>query len=101
MTMAYELQWTEYSRDDYRSLDGAQRVVVDKGLARIRERGMQTGQPLSGNLAGCNKIKHRKLGLRIVFRAVGDRIEVVEIVAIGRRADGEVYRQASRRLDSK
>ena len=97
--MSYELQWTEYSRDDYRSLDGAQRVVVDKGLARIEERGMEAGQPLSGDLAGCNRIKHRKLGLRIVFRRVGDRIEVIEIVAIGPRADGKVYRHASSRLD--
>ena len=97
--MAFELQWTEYSREDYRSLDGAQRIVVDKGLARISERGIAAGQPLSGHLAGCNKLKHRKLGLRIVFRAVENRIEVVEIVAIGRRADGEVYRSAKRRLE--
>ncbi len=97
--MAYELRWTAYSKDDYRRLDASERIVVDKGLARIQERGMEAGQPLSGALAGCRKIKHRKLGLRIVFRELEGRIEVMEIVAIGKRADGAVYRHATTRID--
>lgn len=28
---------------------------------------MQAGQPLHGNLAGCRKLKNRKMDLRIVF----------------------------------
>lgn len=96
--MAYELEWTRYSRDGYRSLDGSRRVVVDKGLARIKERGMQAGEPLSGDLAGCNKIKHRKLGLRIVFRPSTAGIEIIEVVIIGKREGDRVYRDAAERL---
>lgn len=96
--MAYELSWTDYSRADYERLDGVQRVIVDKGLARIRERGMQAGQALSGDLAGCRRLKYRKLGLRIIFRELAGRMEVIEIVAIGQRAGSRVYGRATKRV---
>jgi mRNA interferase RelE/StbE len=94
----FELEWTSYSKNDYEGLDGSQKLVVDKALARIRAHGMQAGQPLGKGLVGCNKIKHQKMGLRIVFRESPNGIEIIQIVAIGKRADSKVYRAARHRL---
>jgi mRNA interferase RelE/StbE len=93
----FELEWTEYSRKDYKALDGSQLVFVDKGLDRIRKLGMAAGLPLAGDLAGCRKLKHQKLGLRIIFQQSKRGITVIQIVAIGARSDSAVYRQAKHR----
>jgi mRNA interferase RelE/StbE len=91
----FEPIWTEYSRNDYKELDGSQKVFVDKAIDRIRERGMEAGKPLYGLLSSCRKLKHRKMGLRVVFREVADGIE---IVAIGKREGKAVYQDAEARL---
>ena len=94
----FELEWTQHSKADYGALDGSQLVFVDKALDRIRILGMEAGSPLTGDLIGCRKLKHRKLGLRVVFRQSEKGIQIVQIVAIGSRSDAAVYRQAKTRL---
>lgn len=59
---------------------------------------MQTGQQLRGKLADCRKLKHKKLGLRVVFRQSDLGIEIIEIIVVGKRDDEEVYQLAERRL---
>lgn len=83
---------------EYLALDGHTRKLVDNGLARLAERAGEIGKPLSGALAGCKELKFRSDGIRIVFRIVDGVVEVVEIVAIGRRDKGKVFSVASRRL---
>ena len=51
----YSIVWTEYSKDDYEKLDGSQKVFVDKAINPIKLNGMDSGEPLRGNLAKCNK----------------------------------------------
>lgn len=55
----------------------------------------KTGKPLSGELAGCRRI--RTSDVRIVYRIHADIIEVL-IVAVGPRRNDEVYRTARRRV---
>lgn len=50
------------------------------------------------NLIGCRKIKFRKAGIRIVYRIVGDKAEIAEIIIVGKREDNEVYQEAYKRL---
>jgi mRNA interferase RelE/StbE len=50
-------------------------------------------------MPGCYKIKLKDAGYRLVYRVFDDRI-VVQVVAIGRRERDEVYKAATRRLDS-
>jgi len=97
-TELFELQWTEYSKKDYDALDGSQLVFVDKALNRIRLLGMQAVTPLAGDLAGCRKLKHQKLGLRVVFRQSDNGIQIIQIVAIGSRSDLAVYKLSKTRL---
>ncbi|MFD2831045.1 type II toxin-antitoxin system RelE family toxin [Corticicoccus populi] len=94
----YELQFTQYSQAELDKLDGSKKIFVYKAFQRIKIRGMEAGQPLSGELNQCRKLKNNKLGLRIVFREVNDKIEVIEIVAIGNRSDKEVYKNSIKRL---
>ena len=94
----FELEWTEYSRQDYDSLDGSEKVFVDKALDRIQAKGMEAGQPLYGELSGCRKLKHRKMDLRVVFRQSAKGIEIIQIVAIGKRRDSAVYNAVYKRL---
>lgn len=96
--MVYELQFTEHSLKEERSLDGNERVFVDKAFQRIKERGMEAGQPLKGDLKNCRKLKNKKHGLRIVFCQIDNKIEIIEIAAMGKRSNSEVYNNAIKRL---
>ena len=59
---------------------------------------MNTGQELHGKLWDCRKLKHKKLGLRVIFRQSDLGIEIIEIVAVGKRDNKEVYENAEKRL---
>ena len=37
----HKIEWTALSKQDYDSLDGSQKIFVDKGIVRIKESGMQ------------------------------------------------------------
>lgn len=95
----HQIEWTEYSKKDYDNLDGSQKVFVDKALNRIKLYGMDAGQPLHGALSQCNKLKNRKMGLRIIFREVQGKFEVIQIVVIGKRDKNAVYKIAENRLN--
>ena len=88
----------EGAKGDYLSLDGSVRAMVDKGLARLALRADEVGKPLSGPLSGCKELKFRSDGIRVVFRIVDGRVQVVQVVAIGRRDKGKVFDAAARRV---
>lgn len=94
----FQLFYFEEVKNDLEALDGSQRILINKSLKRIQERGMQAGEALGGILRGCNRLKHRKAGLRVIFRESTERIEVIEIIAIGKRSDFEAYDAARRRI---
>ena len=94
----FEIKLAYGAEKDFFELDGSQKTQVLKSFAKIEEHGMQAGERLSGKLYDCNKLKHKKLGLRVIFREHDSEIEVVEIVVVGKRADSEVYTLAEKRL---
>lgn len=96
----YKLDYFEEAKEEYDNLDGSQLIFVDKGLDRIAALGMKAGNPLHGKLEGCNKLKNRKMGLRIVFRQQNKTIKIIEIVAIGKRRRNEVYKDAQARINN-
>ncbi len=92
----------EDAHKEYRKLDGSTKRLVDVGLRKLEERADQLGSPLHGSLEGCKKLKWRDAGIRLVFRILEDgTVEIVEIVAIGRRDKGAVYKAAEKRLKKK
>ena len=94
----YTIEFLNEAYKEYTDLDGSQKLLIDKSLKRIEQRGMQTGEALRGRLVGCRKLKHRKAELRVIFRESNTGIEIIEIVAIGKRSDLEVYKLAENRI---
>ena len=99
--MNYTVLLTEFSQSDYTKLDGSQKTQVLKSLNKIEKNGMNTGQPLHGKLWDCRKLKHKKLGLCVIFRKFEAGIEIIEIIVIGKREDDVVYEIAAKRLGRK
>lgn len=95
----YDIVFYDAARKDYLSLDGSQRILVDKSLKRIKLQGMEAGSPLSRELHECRKLKHKSAGIRVIFKQSDNAIEIIEIIAIGRRSDYDVYNTAVSRLD--
>jgi len=94
----FNVKFAYGSERDYKKLDGSQKTQVLKSFAKIEKEGMQAGSKLKGKLTDCNKLKHKKLGIRVIFREQKNEIEVIEIVVIGKREDEEVNREAEKRL---
>lgn len=104
MERKYEIIFIEDAKADYQKLNGSEKQYVDIALAKISYRADELGVNLTkkfnSNLTGCKKIKFKKIGIRIVFRIIGDHAEIVEIIAIGKRRKNEVYNNATRRLSN-
>lgn len=102
MAKEFDIVFIEEAKKDYRQLDGSEKKYVDIALAKIRFRADELGEELTqkgdSNLIGCKKIKFRKIGIRIVFRIIGDQAEIAEIISIGKRRKDEVYKNAAKRL---
>jgi mRNA interferase RelE/StbE len=96
--MSFEPLFTDLSKQDYDALDGSQKKQILKSLKKIEEVGMKAGQELHGKLRDCRKLKHKKLGLRVIFKQSDVKIEIIEIVIVGKREDNEVYGEAKKRL---
>lgn len=95
--MSYIVELTPEAQDDFDKLDNGQRLHVRKSLVKLESQGMLAGESLHGGLAGYRKLKHRKLGLRVIFHETSQGIEIIEVVAIGKRSDNEIYEIAERR----
>ena len=74
----------------------AARAVLKAIEERIRDgEPEKSGKPLSGELAGCRRI--RSGDVRIVYRVDAGIVEVL-IIAVGPRRNDEVYRTAHKRV---
>ena len=72
------------------------RAVLKAIEQRIRDgEPDKSGKPLSGELAGCRRI--RAGDVRIVYRVEAAIVEVL-IIAVGPRRNDEVYRTARKRV---
>jgi len=102
MAKKFEAVFIEEAKKDYKKLDGSIKKLVNVALSKMEERADELGEELTSkhglNLIGCRKIKFRKAGIRLVYRIVGDKAEIAEIIIVGKREDNEVYREAYKRL---
>jgi mRNA interferase RelE/StbE len=104
--MKWEVIYLPEALDDFRALDGSQRILVRKAIEKLKNDplpeteggyGKWLGNKGGTDLAGFLKIKLRGAGLRIVYqlRRVEDH---VLIIVIGAREDSEVYDTAEKRI---
>jgi mRNA interferase RelE/StbE len=104
--MSWNVVYLPEALDDFRALDGSQRLLVRKAIEKLRTNplpeteggyGKWLGNKSGAKLAGFLKVKLRGAGLRIVYqlKRVDDH---VLIIVIGAREDSEVYGIAEKRI---
>lgn len=98
--MPYRVVLTADAANDFRKLDGSLKEQVVRQLKKLETSphlGEHLGRKAGLNLTGYYKLYVAKKSIRIVYRIVELEV-IVEIVAIGKREDLAVYREAIRRI---
>ncbi|SDT03009.1 type II toxin-antitoxin system RelE family toxin [Pseudomonas granadensis] len=93
--MTYELEFSEKAWKEWMKLGS---VVKEKFKKKLAERLLNPHIP-SARLTGLGnayKIKLQSAGYRLVYR-VSDEVLIVTVIAIGKRAGGDVYEAAAKR----
>lgn len=98
--MAFKVEFIPDAEADFASLDGSIKKEAAKKIDELSENpfaGKPLGNRLGINLTGFYKLYFHKKKYRIVYRISSSRIEVIEIVGIGKRDKGEIYKLIARR----
>lgn len=93
--------WKE-AENDYKKLDNTLKRWVNAAEERLRDRGSEIGKDLGNSnyskLAGFKELKNQKLGIRLIYKVNKEgEIEIIEIVAIGKREAEKVFITAENR----
>lgn len=102
--MDYQIEFIPEAADDYNKLDGSIRKKVNKKLEELSQNpflGELLGNKFGINLSGYYKLYVDSKKIRIVYRIIGDDIEVIEIWGIGKRDKEEIYRLIGQRVKKK
>ena len=99
MTTTYQLQFDKDALKEWATLDGSVKTTLKKLLLKRLEQPHIPGDALHRELKGFYKIKLRKQGYRLVY-SVKDDVLVVMVVAVGKRENDEVYKEAVKRAKS-
>ena len=95
--MSYELRFDLKARNEWEELDNGVRLRCSKVLARRLENPHVIADALSGDLAGCYKIKLGKSGHRLIYTVV-ESTQTLFVLSVGKRADKAAYRAAILRI---
>jgi len=105
--MSWEVTYLPEVEKDYHSLSRSQQLIVNKAIKKVKENPLPQGEggygkPLGhkhgANLTGYLKIKLRGEGIRIVYKLVRTKTQML-VVIIGMREDAQVYEIAQQRID--
>jgi len=95
----YTVELTRFAEGDFASLDHSLRILAMKQLHKLERHplaGKPLGRKLGYDLSGYRALYFGGKCYRIVYR-IDERAKLVTVVAIGKRADFEVYRRAAER----
>ena len=99
--MNYKVRLIPSAQKDFKKLDGREKLLVAKQMKKLASTpflGEELGKRAGIDLIGYYKLYADKKRLRIVYRCVGEALDI-EIIAIGRREELEIYRKAEKRKD--
>jgi len=99
--MAFQVEFHPDAVRDFDALDGSIQREIARRIDALSENpfiGKPLGNKLGMNLSGFFKLYAARKKYRIVYQILGDRLEVVEIVGIGKREKAEIYRLVFRRI---
>jgi len=98
--MIYKIILNPQADKDIEELSHMQKTLVYKQLKKIStspELGQMLGNKHGYDLTGYRKMYADKKHIRIVYKIIDDEI-IVEVIAIGKRDEMEVYSRASSRM---
>ena len=90
----FELDFKESALKEWRSLDPSARERLKKKLERRLENPHVQAEALSGELAGCYKIKDNRSGIRLVYDVIENDV-VVLVLSVGPRSHSRAYSAAA------
>ena len=93
---SFSLEFHVLALKEWQKLDNTVREQFKKQLEKRILNPKVASAKLSGELDNFYKIKLRAVGYRLVYEVIDHRL-VVLVIAIGKRNQDDVYRQASRR----
>jgi mRNA interferase RelE/StbE len=102
--MTYSIEFIPEAASDYKSLDGSVRKKVNKKLEELSKNpflGDHLGNKFNVDLTGFYKLYVDNKKIRIVYRLLGEEIEIIEVWGIGKRDKEEIYRLIGHRLKKK
>jgi mRNA interferase RelE/StbE len=94
--MIYELSFNEEALKEWNNLDGSIKAQFKKQLEKRLENPHVPSARLSTELNNCYKIKLQKMGYRLVYEVIGDRMLIL-VLSVGRRDGLIAYTNASKR----
>jgi len=100
--MACKITFLPDAEKDFDNLAGSLKKQAAKKIDVLAENpllGKPLGNKLGHDLTGFYKLYFAKKKYRIVYRLIGEHIEVIEIIGIGKRDKAEVYKMAAQRLN--
>ena len=98
----YNLIYHPLVKEDLKQLNNSIRIEVFKKIEKIKlspELGKPLGNKNGMNLTGLLKVYVAKKSIRIVYEIIND-VLVIKVIAIGKREDMLVYKQAEARKDN-
>lgn len=98
--MEYEIKFHPEAFKEFCALDGSVKKLVKKQLDKLKTSpllGEELGNKNGYDLTGYRKMYACKKNIRIVYSFV-ENVLIVNIIAIGKREDLEVYETASQRI---
>ncbi|MEA3415329.1 MAG: addiction module toxin RelE [Thermodesulfobacteriota bacterium] len=91
------------ARKDFNKLDGREKLAVAKKLKKLSSNpflGEKLGKRAGIDLIGYFKLYADKKRLRIVYRCIGDPVDL-EVIAVGPKEGLAVYRKTEKRRGEK
>jgi mRNA interferase RelE/StbE len=98
--MHYKIVLKDEAEEELDELSDRERLLVFKQLKKIStstELGIWLENKAGYDLSGCRKMYVDKKRIRIVYTMMEEQI-MIEVIAIGKRDEMEVYKKASERL---
>lgn len=103
----FTVKFAPAAAKEYQKLDDSVIDIVDAAIDKLEERADEIGTPLHNNqdtkLAGCKEIKLRDAGIRIVFKIIDQKVNILQVVyilTIESRSRDKVFKAAHQRYKS-
>ena len=93
----YEIRFIPEAFREWNKLDNSIRQPLSKRLSVRVMNPVVENDRLSGQLKDCFKIKDNKSGFRVVY-FLSQSEQMITVLAVGKRADKEVYTNARLRI---